>query len=211
MTHYETLGLDSDASYADIKKAYREMASLHHPDRNGDAAKMSACNAAWKVLGDAEAKKRYDASGEDELHESIIESRAFEVLAGTFENLLMREFYKSGGLVAAAWEEVSMQKHQILTNLKESKEVTAKLKKRMASVRVIGGGLNMVNHLCEKRLAAIEDRSRQLREHLLVNKRALAMLEHYEDVPEPRKAGSGFIADRLFDSWLTNHLSTGAL
>lgn len=60
MTHYEALGLDSGASYADIKKAFRKLASLHHPDKNGNVEKMAQVNAAWAVLGDAEAKRRYD-------------------------------------------------------------------------------------------------------------------------------------------------------
>ena len=32
--HYAILGLTSDATLADVKKAYRRLARLHHPDRN---------------------------------------------------------------------------------------------------------------------------------------------------------------------------------
>jgi curved DNA-binding protein CbpA len=34
--HYSALGLRSDAHTADIKKAFRQLASLYHPDRNTD-------------------------------------------------------------------------------------------------------------------------------------------------------------------------------
>ena len=34
--HYSALGLRSDAHAADIKKAFRQLASLYHPDRNTD-------------------------------------------------------------------------------------------------------------------------------------------------------------------------------
>ena len=32
--YYDILGLTSDATLADVKKAYRKLARQHHPDRN---------------------------------------------------------------------------------------------------------------------------------------------------------------------------------
>lgn len=186
MTHYEALGLDSGASYADIKKAFRKLASLHHPDKNGNVEKMAQVNAAWAVLGDAEAKRRYDLDVEDELGESIIESRAMEVLAGTFESLLEREFYREGGIVAAANAELQARQMQILEGLREGAALSKKLKHRAGGVRMVSDDLNLVQVLCAKRLDSVESRARALREHLMINKRARSMLGRYEDVIELR-------------------------
>lgn len=38
---YETLGVEKDATFDQIKKAYRKLAIKHHPDKGGDAAKVS--------------------------------------------------------------------------------------------------------------------------------------------------------------------------
>lgn len=67
-THYETLGVPTDASPDDIKRAYRKMARKYHPDVNTDAgadAKFKAAGAAYDVLGDPEKRAAYDRYGAD--------------------------------------------------------------------------------------------------------------------------------------------------
>ena len=63
-THYQRLGVAPTAAAADIKAAYRELARLNHPDlANGSgSADMAAVNEAWRVLGDPERRRAYDAT-----------------------------------------------------------------------------------------------------------------------------------------------------
>lgn len=61
--HYAALGLSSDASLADIKKAFRQKASQYHPDRNADAdapARFRAVQEAYEVLSDPARRQAYD-------------------------------------------------------------------------------------------------------------------------------------------------------
>ena len=61
--HYAALGLNSAATLADIKKAFRQLAALHHPDRNpapDAAARFRAVQQAYEVLGDADRREAYD-------------------------------------------------------------------------------------------------------------------------------------------------------
>ena len=39
-THYDTLEIDEDATLDDIKKAYRRLAKIHHPDVTGGSSSM---------------------------------------------------------------------------------------------------------------------------------------------------------------------------
>ena len=61
--YYKVLGVDKKATKAEIKKAYRNLAKKHHPDKGGDAEKFKEINAAYEVLSDDEKRKQYDQFG----------------------------------------------------------------------------------------------------------------------------------------------------
>lgn len=65
--YYEVLGLPRDADEEAIKKAYRRLALLHHPDRNPDnkeaEEKFKEATEAYEILRDPEKRARYDRFG----------------------------------------------------------------------------------------------------------------------------------------------------
>ena len=52
MDYYSILGVAKNASSDEIKKAYRKLASQHHPDKGGDKNKFQEVQAAYEVLSD---------------------------------------------------------------------------------------------------------------------------------------------------------------
>ena len=60
MDYYNVLGVDKNATLEDIKKAYRKLASQHHPDKGGDKAKFQAIQEAYATLSDTEKRSQYD-------------------------------------------------------------------------------------------------------------------------------------------------------
>jgi DnaJ family protein C protein 3 len=70
--YYKVLGIPRDADERDIKKAYRKLSKINHPDKASAQGvtpeeaqkKMSAINEAYEVLSDPELKQRFD-NGDD--------------------------------------------------------------------------------------------------------------------------------------------------
>jgi len=58
--HYQTLGLQPNATVDQIKKAYRSLAMKHHPDRGGDQAKFKDISVAYDTLSDQNTRAEYD-------------------------------------------------------------------------------------------------------------------------------------------------------
>jgi len=89
--YYKVLGLPRDAPPEDIKKAYRQLALRHHPDRNPgskeDEEKFKEAAEAYSVLADPEKRSVYDRFGSDGLRGqgfSGFDSSVFE----DFEDIL---------------------------------------------------------------------------------------------------------------------------
>lgn len=79
MTHYSTLGITKEATADEIKKAYRKLASKHHPDKEGgDTAKFQEISVAYDILSDPQKREEYDnprrsfGFGQHEMNENSI-------------------------------------------------------------------------------------------------------------------------------------------
>lgn len=65
-SHYDTLKVTRQATTEDIKRAWKRLSFLHHPDRFPEGERQAqteiikAINEAWRVLGDPTLRARYD-------------------------------------------------------------------------------------------------------------------------------------------------------
>jgi DnaJ-class molecular chaperone len=61
MSHYVILGVDKNASEANIKKAYHKLALVTHPNKGGKEENFKKVVAAYEVLSDEVSRAEYDA------------------------------------------------------------------------------------------------------------------------------------------------------
>lgn len=60
MNYYDVLGVSRTATADEIKRAYRRLASQHHPDKGGDTARFQEIEAAYRTLSDEQKRAEYD-------------------------------------------------------------------------------------------------------------------------------------------------------
>ncbi len=91
--YYEILEVDRNASFEEIKKAYRKLALKYHPDRNPGnkeaEEKFKLINEAYQVLSDEEKRALYDRYGK-----SGLENQGFQGFGNTsYEDIM--DFFES--------------------------------------------------------------------------------------------------------------------
>jgi molecular chaperone DnaJ len=88
---YEVLGVRSDASDEQLKRAYREKARQYHPDANPDDAETSEqfkeVSLAYEVLRDPERRASYDRYGPDAVFGSAAGGMPGDPFAGGLGDL----------------------------------------------------------------------------------------------------------------------------
>ena len=100
--YYEMLGVPRNASDEEIKRAFRKLAKLHHPDRNrepGAEEKFKEINEAYQVLSDPEKRRRYDRYGRVDI-EGGFSDFGFGGLGDIFESFWGDVFGTSFGRTA---------------------------------------------------------------------------------------------------------------
>lgn len=60
MTHYDTLNINKNATYNEIKKAFRNLSFKYHPDKCGTDDKFKKITFAYQILSDETKKQEYD-------------------------------------------------------------------------------------------------------------------------------------------------------
>ncbi|KAI1822311.1 hypothetical protein F4861DRAFT_396827 [Xylaria intraflava] len=97
--YYKILGVAKDADEPTIKKAYRKLAIIHHPDKNRDdegaAERFKDIGEAYETLSDPQKRARYD-SGEDLIDPSEMFSGGGGGMAGGIDPEILFSMMNGG-------------------------------------------------------------------------------------------------------------------
>jgi curved DNA-binding protein CbpA len=69
--YYQILGINSNATQAEIKKAYRKLVLTHHPDKGGSTEKFQEIQSAYTTLNTNQKKSRNGRENSFTIPESL--------------------------------------------------------------------------------------------------------------------------------------------
>jgi len=106
--HYEILGVKKTASTAEIKKAYRALATQFHPDHNEDdivaEKRFKEIASAYAILSNPEKRDRYDTTGKADPVTISSRKGVYEIItrvcSGDLADIYKAQDTKNGYLVA---------------------------------------------------------------------------------------------------------------
>jgi len=91
LPHYETLGLEPGASAEEVRRAYRRLAVVHHPDKGGDVEKFRAVSEAYEAL--CGPQKGADDGGVDLFSSLFQQQGGGSARAARTPDVLQEEFF----------------------------------------------------------------------------------------------------------------------
>ncbi len=105
--YYKTLGVDKNASGAEIKKAYRKLALKYHPDKTkGDKnleAKFKEISEAYAVLSDPKKRNHFDTYGSENFQQRYSQE---DIFRNSNMGDILREFGFGGGGSAGGFSNI---------------------------------------------------------------------------------------------------------
>jgi len=200
MNHYETLGIAKDADEAEIKAAWRRKSSAAHPDREGGSDELQASiNKAYEVLGDAERRANYDASGDDDLLPPL-DVKAREAMVVVFM-ACVEAAPEHLNLIAEADRMLIRHRGDHQTIVNDCRSGLADLKKRKARVNMKKSGTNFLVAAIDQRMTGLLELQGKNQEQLAIIDRARELLKDYEyEMPTPAQ---------VFTAWETGPKTIG--
>jgi DnaJ-class molecular chaperone len=179
VNYYTILGVFEDATAAQIKAAYRKLASKNHPDKlGGDGqARMAAINQAYEVLSDPKRREAYDTLGEDDA--PPLEERAVANLQAMFNNWLNTEHIICGDMVENMRDATKNAQSEFKDKgIQLRRKSNAMLKK---ASRIKGKGSEMFTVLAAHRSDELLKEAAKMDLEIEVSKRMLEILKTITD------------------------------
>jgi len=128
---YEILGVSKNCNSKDIKKAYRNLCMIHHPDKGGDAEHFRVVQISYEVLINRESRKLYDQQGVilDDNDSIELENRATQLFKELVSGWIQQNINNETSITDYFIRHIEMESVRLNDNSKDLTKVLLSLKK----------------------------------------------------------------------------------
>ena len=194
---YDELGVSVNATDAEIKKAYREKAKEHHPDKGGDVDKFHKVSEAHQILINPVARKTYNETGQKKKNspnEIQREAQAviFEFLKATLESMKEEAVYQD--LPAFMIEHIK-KNLEVFKKEREKNAETAKSLKNIQKRFKTKGQVDIIHGYLNNEIAQVNATILTLKHKAKVGKAAIKILRGYSFKTEEKQDSSSAVFD----------------
>ena len=185
---YFILGISIDADIAIIKKAYRDLCKIHHPDlSSGSHEFFLKIQLAYDILSNDIKRKLYDETGViDESNTINVELKSVQILVELFgmviEERLSRysiTWSKFNNLISVIKDKIISRINHVESEIKENNKLKQYLEKEIKKIKCKDEHKNIFNIVLNKKIIDINKVNLDRDNHITVLKKALEMLSDY--------------------------------
>jgi hypothetical protein len=187
---YKDLGVPRDADAKLIRTRYRQLAKIHHPDKDGgDRDKFNVISRAYRTLGNADARAEYDKRGAE--RKSDQDDPMFRAAVSTISTIL-NGLYRhpklaSLNVVNEITGNLKAMRDDHVKNRSEADLTITQLKKVLKKLKFKGKGQDVLIPMIQSQVDNIElAKLRDIEQQAVVDK-ALTLIDggydYYPDAP----------------------------
>jgi len=181
MDPYKVLGIERNASFLEIKKAYRERSKECHPDSpSGSDQAFTELNLAYRVLSDDKKRTLYDESGivEDEAPDHIqnmVKGRLAELASKWIDNMLRGDKVPLKEFILNGLNNGENRLQLVIKDIKEIIENLVDIRKRLTHK----DGNSLIHNIIDERIIINKKSIKANEEELIILDKLKEILEDY--------------------------------
>jgi curved DNA-binding protein CbpA len=181
MSLYDDLGVGSDATFDEIRSAYRKRARACHPDLGGDREEFERIQNAHDVLSDTERRARYDQTGETATNPDNRLSEISAAIVAAFDHVLAQAGakFREHDLIVHTCSVLRSRKRALRKSLANATDETIRLGEVIERLSFEGAGPDILRSTLRQRIVHHESAIRTAEHNLEVIDEAIAYLRSY--------------------------------
>lgn len=188
MNPYKELNVPIDATEDEIKKSFRDLSKIHHPDAGGAKEKFAQINDAYMILKDPVKRQYYDTHGAEAPKSDPIIDKAMNLFSQMVIDII--NYYEDGiiyeNIIKIMTDGVKSELKQVDNELKTCTkgidlcDKQLKIFKKKLKFKQEKAKTNMFEYIIQEKIHGINQQSDKIKNHQAVLNTVLDWLSDFE-------------------------------